>query len=493
MQATVVTLMALAMCLALVLVGAVPVTSTAYPAGSGSVASAASPPREAASTGSAPRPTTTAVQGLPGTGRTFSYGYDLASVGTYGDPAAPTAVAARTTATTIPGTLVDVPIMGWGVGDPEIAPGTYDFSQIAKRIAFVQATGGVPVITLCGAPDWMKGGQPGVTDWSQIDAAPLPQYYSAFAQLSAAVASAFPQVRYFVVWKELKGFWDAATNSWDGAGYSTLYNDVYRAIKGVRPDADVGGPYVALQSHSGPANPARPTPTGPWGTLRPKDLDVVSYWLANAAGADFLAVDGTAFTADAGLTTDPLGSTAKYAAVDAWLRQRTTLPIVWMESHLLPDPTVADPEHQAALPRGFPAPDGIERGERRDAVEPGDGPGVGPGTVDRVRPGRRGQGNGARTAARPGAGCPCRSGVAGRWRAIGNPRGHRAGWHGHRHHDRRHGRGRCLTAPTHGGRGCSPWGAHTYPDHHPRLRSPASEVVPVNCSGHVGRAVLVAG
>jgi hypothetical protein len=252
-------------------------------------------------------------------------------------------------AVSVPGALEDVPIMGWGVGSPEVSPGVFDFSQIAKRIAFIESTGGVPVITLCGAPSWMTGGQAGTTDWSQLEAAPLPQYYPDFAQLSAAIASAFPEVKYFVVWKEMAGFWNGSTNSWDAVGYTTMYDDVYRAIKAARPDALVGGPYVALQSRSDPPNPGQPSPTGSWGTIRPQALSLVTYWLAHAVGADFLAVDGTAFTADAGLTTDPLDSTAKYASADAWLRQRTTLPIVWMESHLLPDPATSDQQQQAAL------------------------------------------------------------------------------------------------------------------------------------------------
>ena len=59
-----------------------------------------------------PEDTVAAHQGLPGTGRTFSYGYDLASVGTYGNTTASVAVAARRVATTMPGSLADVPIMG---------------------------------------------------------------------------------------------------------------------------------------------------------------------------------------------------------------------------------------------------------------------------------------------------------------------------------------------------------------------------------------------
>jgi len=344
--------MAVAACAAVVIGRADP----GAPTGFTSFAAAASPGGPVSPAGGRMAPTpgpAPTVPGparpLPGSSRSFSYGYDLASDGTYGNTRATGAAAARSVAATLPGALEDVPIMGWGVGSPEVSPGAYDFSQIAKRIAFVEGTGGVPVITLSGAPDWMKGGAAGTTDWSQLDAAPLPQHYGDFARLSAAVASAFPQVKYFVVWKEMKGFWSASGNSWDAVDYTTMYNDVYGAVKAARPDAVVGGPYVAIQSRSGPPNPARPTPSGPWGTLRPQPLALVTYWLEHAVGADFLAVDGPAFTSDAGLTTDPLASTAKYAAADAWLRSQTSLPIVWMESHLLPDPTVADQQQQAAL------------------------------------------------------------------------------------------------------------------------------------------------
>ena len=348
-RAIVAALMALAACTAFVLGGVVPGTSAALTVRSTTVRSVGAVAGLTSATSGQPTRATGAIQGLPGTGRAFSYGYDLAAEGAYTSTTAPGASAARRVATTVSGALVDVPIMGWGVGNPEVSPGVFDFTQIAKRIAFVQATGGVPVVTLSGAPDWMKGGQAGTTDWSQIDVAPVPSHYADFATLSAAVAQAFPQVTYFVVWKEMKGFWDAPTNSWDAVDYTTMYNDVYLAIKAVRPDARVGGPYVSVQSHSGPASVTRPTPTGAWGTVRPQALAAISYWLSHSTGADFLAVDGTAFTSDAGLTTDPLDSTAKYAATDAWLRRQTALPIVWMESHLLPDPTVATQQQQSAL------------------------------------------------------------------------------------------------------------------------------------------------
>ena len=281
-------------------------------------------------------------------GRAFSYGFDLATLA----PAALTtgpAAAAVQVAHSVPGAFVDVPIMGWGEGNPEISPGVYNFAGIARQLAFVQASGATPVITLCAAPDWMKGGSAGTTDWTQIDTAPLAEHYQDFANLSAAVAQAFPQVRYFVVWNELKGFWNAATHTMNIGGYTTMYNDTYEAIKAVRPTALVGGPYVSVHSTSGPAPTWAPTPSGPWGHLDAGQLWNVAYWLSNKVGADFVAVDGRSYTEDAGLTTDPVSSTAKYAAMDQWLETQTSLPIVWMETHVLPEATTYTLQQQAAI------------------------------------------------------------------------------------------------------------------------------------------------
>ncbi|MFE2447435.1 hypothetical protein ACWDHW_32840 [Streptomyces melanosporofaciens] len=76
-------------------------------------------------------------------------------------------------------------IMGWGAGNPEPSPGHYDFADLDRRIALMRRTGTAPVLTLCCAPDWMKGGEPGRTDWSQkaLETAPTPEHYEDFAAL----------------------------------------------------------------------------------------------------------------------------------------------------------------------------------------------------------------------------------------------------------------------------------------------------------------------
>ncbi|MFK0295549.1 hypothetical protein ACIQU6_34470 [Streptomyces sp. NPDC090442] len=55
-------------------------------------------------------------------------------------------------------------IMGWSAENPEPKPGRYDFEALDEHVARMRAIGGLPVRTLCGAADWMKGGRQGRTD-----------------------------------------------------------------------------------------------------------------------------------------------------------------------------------------------------------------------------------------------------------------------------------------------------------------------------------------
>jgi hypothetical protein len=118
-----------------------------------------------------------------------------------------------------------------------------------------------------------------------------------------------------------------------------MYNKVYDAIKAVRPDALVGGPYASMTTYGKPVRGKPSVISGPYGYFDQGMLDAVSYWLAHKVGADFLAVDGSTQVAksnDSSLMT-PAASSVQYAAVDAWLRSQTSLPIWWMESHIQPE------------------------------------------------------------------------------------------------------------------------------------------------------------
>ena len=223
-------------------------------------------------------------------------------------------------------------IMGFGATNPNPAPGVYDWRTLDARMTLISRTGGAPVITLCCSPDWMKGGSPGRTDWSKLARAPLERHFDDFAALSAAVARRYPQVTYFQVWNELKGFYDVRRNRWNIEAYTRLYNKVYLALKAVNPRIRVGGPYVVMDSFSSARAAGRNSElTGRWGVVDQRALDAVRYWLRHKVGADFITVDARSGTRDRGLITNDIEATGKFTAVTDWLRRQTALPIWWSE------------------------------------------------------------------------------------------------------------------------------------------------------------------
>lgn len=227
-------------------------------------------------------------------------------------------------------------IMGWGVGNPEPAPGVHDFRDLDRRMGLIRRTDGTPVITLCCAPDWMKGGRAGQTDWDDIERAPSPEHYQDFADLAGEIAARYPDVRHFIVWNELKGFFDERANRWDYEGYTRLYNLVYEAVKGVNPDNQVGGPYPVMASEPRGWSGSPSELEGPWGVVDQRSLDVVEYWLDHRTGADFIVFDAATTVSDGRLTTDPFTAIEKLRAISTWVRQRTDLPLWVAEWYVEP-------------------------------------------------------------------------------------------------------------------------------------------------------------
>lgn len=225
-----------------------------------------------------------------------------------------------------------VSLMGWGAGNPEPSPGVYDWTSLDAEVAAVVAVGAEPVLELAGAPDWLKGGPAGSTDWTRLEVAPTD--VAGFAQLAAVAAARYPQVRRFVVWNEFKGMWDSARNRFDLARYENLFDAVARAVRAVRPDALLGGPYVPVQVWSSAATMSNPSAlAGPWGVVDQRALDALAGFLAHG-GADFLVVDGWLGTVDRGQITDPTTGAAVFGAVTSWIRSRTSLPVWWAELHV---------------------------------------------------------------------------------------------------------------------------------------------------------------
>jgi len=222
-------------------------------------------------------------------------------------------------------------LMGFGTLNPEPSPGEFEWGSLDRRMELTEETGGKAMLTLCCSPDWMKGGPPGVTSWERIEMAPLPEYFRDYANLAREAVQRYPQVDRVLVWNELKGFYNEEENRWDYEGYTAFYNEVYQAVKSVRPDILVGGPYVVMSSlpvDSPDASDIR----GPWGALDQRPLDVIEYWLENNVGADFMVVDGATTNRGQQDAISPVDVGAeKFSVIDRWIQERTQLPIWWAE------------------------------------------------------------------------------------------------------------------------------------------------------------------
>jgi hypothetical protein len=229
-------------------------------------------------------------------------------------------------------------IMGWGADNPQPRQGEFNWASLDAHIELIRATNGTPVITLCCAPDWMKGGAPGQTDWSRLELAPDPRYFDDFAELAAQVARRYPDVKYYLVWNELKGFWSQAANRWDYEGYTQLYNKVYESLKRVSSDIRVGGPYMVMDS-AAPGHDDRRSPVqGPWGSLDSRAVDVVTYWFKNKRSTDFAVVDGASMSEDRNTGLNEFQALDKFSAITRWLHGLDArLPVWWAEWYVEPD------------------------------------------------------------------------------------------------------------------------------------------------------------
>ncbi len=216
--------------------------------------------------------------------------------------------------------IQNVFIYGWGTSNPEPSPGHYDWSSLDARVEDIESSGSQAMISLCCAPDWMTGS-------GDFEAAPIPQNYTDFAQLAAQVAARYKSVKIFQVWNELKGF-----NS-NYQAYAVLYNDVYDAVKAVRPDAKLGGPYLGVL-------PGVPI----------DEQAVYTYWLENKHGADYIVLDGGTLL---GTTNDEFNSTFFSDWIN-WIRKQpnggNTLPLGWAEFYTRgsPDNSLLAASHYTA-------------------------------------------------------------------------------------------------------------------------------------------------
>lgn len=227
-------------------------------------------------------------------------------------------------------------IMGWGTDNPNPAPGVYRWETLDKRLAMIRSMpGAVPVITLCAAPDWMKGGTAGQTDWSKIEVAPLPEHDADFAELARQAALRYRDVHFFQVWNEFKGLWDPAHNNWDYVRYTQLYNAVYDALKSVNPAIQVGGPYLVIEGTGSGKSRDWTTDT----PIRARQWEVLDYWLKHKHGADFITLDRSlkdAHDKNAYTVDETMALTPTFEQIARQVRAKTNLPLWWAEYYADP-------------------------------------------------------------------------------------------------------------------------------------------------------------
>ncbi|MCK6486837.1 MAG: hypothetical protein L6R48_00605 [Planctomycetes bacterium] len=225
---------------------------------------------------------------------------------------------------------VNVHLMGWGVDNPNPAPGVYAWDSLDARLEQARRLGGEPVLTLCTAPGWMKvGGK----DW-EMERRVAPEHVDDFAALCLEAVRRHPRVRHVQVWNEFKGYWNRAANDWDAEGYTALYNAVYDRIKAHDPAIRVGGFYLVVEGtgSAGIVPGAAGALAAP--PLTARNRATLAYWLAHKHGADFICADrGTVSFHD----KHPYTADERFALLGSWqtaseqLVAASGLPLWWSE------------------------------------------------------------------------------------------------------------------------------------------------------------------
>jgi hypothetical protein len=226
-------------------------------------------------------------------------------------------------------------IYGFGAVNPEPAPGRYDWRTLDARVRLMRSTGADKVITLCCAPDWMTALRSRTSRYPNLP--PTPAHVRDFAALAARVARRYRDVRHFIVWNEMKGFYDHASRNWDYRRYTRLYNAVYDALKAVNPAIKVGGPYLNIQGTGSRSLGKVGTQTAD--PITASDWAVLEYWLEHKHGADFVVIDRNVtprHDPNRYSHSDQLQLARWFGDIVTELRRRTSLPIWYAENHMDP-------------------------------------------------------------------------------------------------------------------------------------------------------------
>ncbi|MFV0269622.1 MAG: T9SS type A sorting domain-containing protein [Draconibacterium sp.] len=236
-------------------------------------------------------------------------------------------------------------IMGWGTLNPwpdstAVDPAKWNWESMDNRISLIRETNGEAVITLCACPTWMHTpSRNGETDWNAIEEEPTKDHYDDFAHLCAEVARRYPDVKYFQVWNEFKGFYDGSKNRWGYETFTDMYNMVYDSLKSVNSNLIIGGPYMPMDSWSTSSFSHPSNVQGIYGVVDQRALDGIKYWLKNKKGGQFIAVDGGNDNKDGVWKTDSFKAAQKFVDIINWIRQQSggeDLPVWWSEWYAWP-------------------------------------------------------------------------------------------------------------------------------------------------------------
>lgn len=222
---------------------------------------------------------------------------------------------------------------------------SYNWADFDARVQLMRAanrTGGKMSVTLFAPPQWMLNAAPDTWDifWTPLP----PARNNTWASLCAYVAQRYPDVAYFHVWNEMKGYWNDALNRWDYEGYTAMYNAVYSAVKAARPDAKVGGPYVSMRAWSTASgngninsnasldlNGVSSSITGSGYHMDSRELDALNYFRLHNVGVDFVSFD-TGLVLDNETYSDPptLTTADRFAKIPNWIGARFPGKPIWL-------------------------------------------------------------------------------------------------------------------------------------------------------------------
>lgn len=211
-------------------------------------------------------------------------------------------------------------IYGFGVGNPNPSKGVYNWDDLDAAVDQLRSLNANLVLTLCCSPEWMSDLNTTTETVVSTETALKEEHFQDFANLAEQIARRYPDVLYFQVWKDLKGF------NQDIVLYTKFYNLIYNSLKSVNPNIKVGGPYLSISKQE----QEKP--------ISDSTLNKYDYWLANKTGADFINLNYSivANGAKAQLLDSIIDNTKDFATIANQIKTRpnfNNLSIWWAEDY----------------------------------------------------------------------------------------------------------------------------------------------------------------